>query len=46
MTPTQSCMSLVEKLIKFTILILSFAKLRSPESKNVESLGLGQNLFN
>ena len=35
MTPTKSCMSLVEKLIKFTILILSFAKLRSPEPKNV-----------
>ena len=35
MTPTKSCMSLVEKLIKFTILILSSAKLRSPESKNV-----------
>ena len=35
MTPTKSCTSLVEKLIKFTILILSFAKLRSPESKNV-----------
>ena len=41
MTPTKSYMSLVEKLIKFTILILSFAK-ESRAKECLSPLGLGK----